>query len=36
MRLHRLHIRPCQGAPGFKNLINFTIDFDNDSPTAVL
>ena len=36
MRLHRLHIRPCQGVSGFKNLIDFIIDFDKDSPTAVL
>ena len=36
MRVHKLHIRPCQTAPGFKNLIDFTIDFDQDSPTAVL
>lgn len=36
MRLHRLHIRPCKAAPGFKNLIDFRIDFDQYSPTAVL
>lgn len=35
MRIHRLHIRLCQGV-GFKNLIDFTIDFYNDSPAAVL
>ena len=27
---------PCQTTPGFKNLIDFTIDFDQNSPTAVL
>ena len=31
MRVHRLHIRPCKVAPGFKNLIEFTITFDQDS-----
>lgn len=36
MRVHKLHIRPCQAATGFKNLIDFSIDFDHDSPTAVL
>lgn len=36
MRVNRLHIRPCKAAPGFKNLIDFAIDFDQDSPTAVL
>jgi predicted ATPase len=36
MRVHRLHIRPCKAASGFKNLIDFTIEFDPDSPTAVL
>ena len=30
MRVHRLHIRPCKTAHGFKNLIDFTIDFDQD------
>ncbi len=36
MRLHRLHIRTCKASPGFKNLIEFTIDFDQESSTAVL
>ncbi len=36
MRLLRLHIKPCRSAPGFKNLIDFSIDFNQDSPTAVL
>ena len=36
MRLHRLHIRPSQAVSGFKNLIDFQIDFDTKSPTAVL
>jgi predicted ATPase len=36
MRLHRLHIKPCRSSPGFKNLIDFRIDFDAESPTTVL
>lgn len=36
MRLQWLHIKPCRSAPGFKNLIDFKIDFDEDSPTTVL
>jgi hypothetical protein len=36
MRVHRLHIRPSEIAPGFKNLIDFTIDFDQGSSTAIL
>ncbi|MBW1780409.1 MAG: AAA family ATPase [Deltaproteobacteria bacterium] len=36
MRIHRLHIKRCQNTPGFKNLIDFKIDFDSESPTSVL
>jgi predicted ATPase len=36
MRIHRLHIKRCQNAPGFKNLIDFEIDFDSKSPTTIL
>ncbi len=36
MRVHRLHIRHSEHSPGFKNLIDFAIDFNQDSPTAVL
>jgi predicted ATPase len=36
MRLIRLHIKECESVSGFKNLIDFKIDFDVDSPTAVL
>ena len=36
MRIHRLHIKRCQNAPGFKNLIDFEIDFDSESPTTIL
>jgi len=32
MRIHRLYIKP----PGFKNLIDFEIDFDESSPMTVL
>jgi predicted ATPase len=36
MRIHKLHIKKCRAAPGFKNLIDFEIDFDSDSPTSIL
>jgi len=36
MRIHQLHIKRCQSVVGFKNLIDFVIDFDSDSPTTVL
>jgi predicted ATP-dependent endonuclease of OLD family len=36
MRLLRLHIKPCKSIPGFKNLIDFEIGFDEGSPTTVL
>ena len=36
MRLLRLHIKRCQSTPGFKNLSDFVIDFDEESPTTVL
>ena len=36
MRIQRLHIKRCQSVPGFKNLIDFVIEFDSDSPTTVL
>jgi predicted ATPase len=36
MRLLRLHIKPCKTTPGFKNLIDFAIGFDEGSPTTVL
>jgi predicted ATPase len=36
MRIHRLHVKPCQYVAGFKNLIDFAINFDIDSPMTVL
>lgn len=36
MRICRFHIKRCQEAPGFKNLIDFEMDFDKESPTTVL
>ena len=36
MRIHKLHIKRCRAAPGFKNLIDFEIDFDSKSPTTIL
>jgi predicted ATPase len=36
MRLLRLHIKQCQSIPGFKNLSDFVIELDAESPTTVL
>ncbi len=36
MKIHRLHIKPCKTVIGFKNLIDFEIDFDAESPTTIL
>lgn len=36
MRLLRLHIKRCQSIPGFKNLSDFVIEWDAESPTTVL
>lgn len=36
MRIHRLQIKRCKKNFGFKNLIDFEIDFDKESPTTIL
>lgn len=36
MRVNRLQISTCKAVQGFKNLIDFEIDFDRDSSTSVL
>lgn len=36
MRIHSLHIKRCQSVSGFKNLSDFIMDFDSNSPTTVL